>query len=142
MVPLQFENVKTWKHSGGEFTARWSPYGRLSFDAGYTYIDVGPNTQYNPEHQVNFTIITNWAILNRDLTFNIHGLGISRLYASNNHKDRLPDYVNVDIFTDWNIHKYFSIQLGLNNILDKEYETVRGYPFPGFLFTAGIRLDR
>ena len=141
-VPVQFENVKTWKHRGAEFTARWSLSKRLSLDTGYTYIDVGSNTQYNPEHQANFTITTSRAVLKRDLTFSIHGIGISRLYASDNHKYRLPDYVNIDFFADWHIHKYFTILMGVNNILDREYETVRGYPFPGLLFTAGIRLEQ
>ena len=35
-----------------------------------------------------------------------------------------------------------SLVVGVNNILDKEYESVYGYPFPGTVFTAGIRLEK
>jgi len=141
-TPLGFDNIGEWKHKGGELNISWKPSSRLSLGAGYTYIDVGSNTQYNPKHQATMRAGTGWKLFGRDLSLNLHGLGISSIYAANNSKNRLDDYFLLDLYTDWRIYEHGSLLIGINNLLDKEYESVEGYRFPGTVITAGIRLER
>jgi len=138
--PQGFENIGSWKHKGSELSMSWMPYPVFSLNAGYTYMDVGSNTQYNPKHQANLNVRTGWTLLGRELSLNLNGLGISSIYASNDSRDRLNDYMVFDLYADWRIHKYGSIIIGVNNLMDEKYESVRGYPLPGRVFTAGIRL--
>ena len=140
--PQIFDNIGEWQHKGGELTFDWMPVSRFAFRTGYTYMDVGINTQYNPKHQANLNVRTGWTILGREFSLNLNGLGISRIYAANDSKIRLADYVLLDLYADWQVHKYGSIVIGADNLLDKDYESVDGYPSPGRIITAGIRLEK
>ncbi len=85
---------------------------------------------------------TGWTLLGRDLSLNLHGLGISKIYAANDSNNRLDDYFLLDLYADWRVHEYCSFLIGANNLLNKEYESISGYRFPGTVVTAGIRLER
>ena len=44
---------------------------------------------------------------------------------------RLPGFATVDLHADWRLSKAWSVNLRLNNVTDKKYETVYGYNQPG-----------
>ncbi|MBA7560927.1 Vitamin B12 transporter BtuB [subsurface metagenome] len=140
--PVSFQNIGKWNHKGGELTMNWLISSHVSLAAGYTYLDTGSNTQYNPKHQGNLNTRTSWTVLGREFLLSLNCLGISQIYASNDHKDRLGDYLLLDLFADWEIYSNVSFILGINNLLDKKYESVQGYFMPGSVITAGLRLDR
>lgn len=141
-IPQGFGNIGEWKHKGAELTLHWLPSNHFVAYAGYTYLDAGSNTQYNPKHQGNLNLRTSWNVLKRELVLTLNGLAISGIYAGNNHESQFDDFVVLDVFADWRIHRYGSLILGIDNLLDRKYEAVQGYPMPGAVFTAGIRLER
>ena len=44
---------------------------------------------------------------------------------------RLPGFATVDLRADWRLSKEWSVNVRLNNVTDKKYETVYGYNQPG-----------
>ena len=44
---------------------------------------------------------------------------------------RLPGFATVDLRADWRLSKDWSVNLRINNVTDKKYETVYGYNQPG-----------
>ena len=44
---------------------------------------------------------------------------------------RLPGFATLDLRADWRISKQWSVNVRLNNVTDKKYETVYGYNQPG-----------
>ncbi|MFC1607473.1 TonB-dependent receptor plug domain-containing protein [Candidatus Latescibacterota bacterium] len=141
-VPQGFDNIGDWSHSGAEISTSWAPKPYLFIQTGYTILDVGSNTQYNPKHQVNLGIRTTGKFLGRELSLNLNGLGISNIYAANDSNNRLADYIVLDVFAELKVFEKASVVLGLDNILDKRYEAVHGYPLPGRVITAGIRIGQ
>jgi len=139
--PVRFENIGAWKHKGGELTLSYVHSRRFSFNAGYTYMDVGSNTQYNPMHQGTLSVHTSWRVLKRELNVNLNGYGVSKIYAGNDRENRLGDYVVLNLYSSMKVGRHAAVLFGVDNLLDKEYEAVYGYPFPGRVFTAGVRVE-
>ena len=44
---------------------------------------------------------------------------------------RLPGFATLDLRADWRLSKEWSVNVRLNNVADKKYETVYGYNQPG-----------
>ena len=51
---------------------------------------------------------------------------------------RLKPYTLLNLNTEWNINKYLSLSVKIDNLLSTSYETMYGYPMPGRNFTFGI----
>ncbi|HDP68690.1 MAG TPA: TonB-dependent receptor [Candidatus Marinimicrobia bacterium] len=69
---------------------------------------------------------------------------IDGLYSDDNPYDyalnpvRLDDYFLLDFRGSYDLSKYFSLFAEVKNLLDREYETMAGFPMPGINFTLGI----
>ncbi|RKY57661.1 MAG: hypothetical protein DRP96_09600 [Candidatus Neomarinimicrobiota bacterium] len=79
-----------------------------------------------------------------DIIAGIQGEWINNLYSDSNPYDysldykRLVPYTLLHLNARWNMNKYLTISLKLNNLTDTNYETMYGYPMPGRNFTIGL----
>lgn len=69
---------------------------------------------------------------------------IDGLYSDDNPYDytvnpvRLPDYFLLDFRGTYDLKRHLSLFAEVKNLLDREYETMVGFPMPGVNFTVGI----
>lgn len=57
--------------------------------------------------------------------------GVGRRYDTNNETGRMSGYGLVNLTAGYRINNELSLEARVNNVLDKSYETVRGYNTPG-----------
>jgi len=116
----------------------------LSQSINYTYLDTGGKKKgedeyeiapYKPRYRANYTI--NYS---DDSGLNI-GLGAEYVgeqwSGAGRTGDRLPDYLLFNLRIAQKIRS-LEVYISLDNIFDKKYQTVFGYPMPGRTIMAGI----
>ena len=66
-------------------------------------------------------------------------LAVGHRFDDTANTRRLGGYTTVDLFTDWQFARDLALQLRLNNLADKHYETAFGYNQPGRAVYATLR---
>jgi outer membrane receptor protein involved in Fe transport len=106
----------------------------LALQVNYSYLDPDEITAFNPKHQFKYMLMYRFGIFH----YSLYGKYIDNLFAANEFKNPLPDYHVLDMmvslrFIQWDI--YFKLQ----NLLDRTYYVLPGYPAPKFHIFAGIK---
>lgn len=137
----QMQNFGKAEYFGIEAQMNYSILENLSFNANYTYIE--RNNLTDPT--IHFTDVPNTKVM---ATLEYQPIKILRLIAnsefnssrfSTSYGTRVPDYTLLNFYGSAKILKNFSIDVGLNNIFDKNYSLVEGYPEEGRNFFVTLR---
>jgi len=80
-----------------------------------------------------------------DLAFGLQGQWINNLFSVENPYSygpvnyiRLHPYTLLNLNLNWDINDNFTLSAKVNNLMDREYETMYLFPMPGRHFTIGI----
>jgi outer membrane cobalamin receptor len=80
-----------------------------------------------------------------DLAFGLQGQWINNLFSIENPYSygpvnyvRLHPYTLLNLNLNWDINDNFTLSAKINNLMDREYETMYLFPMPGRHFTVGI----
>jgi vitamin B12 transporter len=143
---LGYINISKASTKGGEITCIVRPLHTLSVFTTYTRTDAkntesGEYLLRRPKHK--FTIRTDWKFLERA---NIH---LSLIYIGKREDfywlDWTPTPVTLDSYTLLNMAASYDLidslqfYVRLDNILDTDYEQIKGYGTPGFSVFGGLR---
>lgn len=108
--------------------------GQIGPWSGYTHLDIMDNKNLALKRRLNRTA-KNMLKLGVDYDTKQWKAGTSILAISNRldhlHNIKLGGYGLWDAYVAYSINKQLSVQLNLNNIGDKQYETAYGYNQPG-----------
>ncbi|NOX38228.1 MAG: TonB-dependent receptor [Calditrichaeota bacterium] len=131
--PVIFRNSGKARQHGieAQITLRRGRHFQQRF--AYSYLQPDQLTAFNPAHQFKY-----WArYQTRRLAVDVYGKYVYGLYASNNEKDRLPDYdvLNAAVSLRWGAVDF---QMKLLNILNRSYWILPDYPAPGFQLRVGM----
>lgn len=66
-------------------------------------------------------------------------LHVGERFDDTRNTRRLPGYTTLDVYTDWQLDKDWSLQAKINNLTDKQYETAFGYNQPRRAFYLTLR---
>jgi vitamin B12 transporter len=139
-------NINNAQTKGVEITCMAHPLPHFSFFSTYTRTDAknretGEPLLRRPKHK--FTAKANWGFLARA---NIH---LSLIYVGEREDlywlDWTPTPVILDSYTLLNAAAFYDLLdplqlfIRLDNILDTDYEQIKGYGTPGFSIFGGIR---
>jgi outer membrane cobalamin receptor len=111
-----------------------------------TYMDIEDpegsghvNRQGKPEYKFNGLIKYHYNRLHisADMEY-ISGLYDSNLFASN-QIEKVADFFVVDVKSSYQLHKNFQLFIGIENLLDRNYQQYPGYPMPGLSIHSGIK---
>jgi vitamin B12 transporter len=58
-------------------------------------------------------------------------LAVSDRFSNAANTERLPGFATLDLYAAYQMHKDWALNLRMNNLADKVYETARGYNQPG-----------
>ena len=119
--------------------------GPLSAQASGAWQDVGRYTRQNPSHKVNLVVGLRHPLGNGMLTGEVSGEWVGGLYENNYDRDPLDDVFFIDLALryPWDFPaRRFTLEpyLLVRNLLDLEYEYIRGYRMPGLNFLGGLKV--
>ena len=129
-----------YRAMGVEVSMRYSPIDLVSLGANYTYTGAdSPYTNHQavgrPEHQANLNL--NISPLRKKMNINLNLAYVGETYSFNDN--RVGDYVKLDLSFSYQIHPWLTPYLRVENLLNRDYETIEGYSEPGLSAYGGFR---
>ncbi|MBM3744219.1 MAG: TonB-dependent receptor [Acidobacteria bacterium] len=131
---LQLDNAGRALHRGLEGTARWSARPGLHLNAGYAWLHSTNLPPLLPEHKWNYAV--EWDA--RRAFLHLGGMSVGRRFADLTRRRQLGAYtlatlrLSVPLQRGWNAH------VTVDNLLNRRYEVLAGYPMPGVNALAGM----
>ncbi|WP_163410079.1 TonB-dependent receptor plug domain-containing protein [Flavobacterium ajazii] len=137
----QMQNFGEAEYKGIEAQLNYAILDNLSFNANYTYIERKNITSPN----IHFTDVPNTKVIGTLEYSPIKRLRLisnsefnSSRYSTSYGTD-VPDYTILNFYASGKILKNFSLDAGINNLFDKNYSLVEGYPEEGRNFFVTLR---
>lgn len=114
----------------------------MSHSANYTYNSTRDRETekvlfYRPAHKINYSVrMTN----NSGTALNISVEGVGRQFTDNIMESSVPGYATAD-FRLTQVFLSAKVFMGVDNLTNKRYLTRVGYPLPGKIYYAGIKIN-
>jgi vitamin B12 transporter len=141
-----FRNVSKAESRGVEVFASLSPTERLAFRADYTYMDTEDKTtgeQLLRRARNKFKLTANYAFSDRgNLNLGVSYTGQREdldFSVFPSERVKLKGYTLVDLAASYGITKNLEVFGRVENLLDQDYEEVKGYGTPGISAYAGLK---
>ncbi|MCD6417253.1 TonB-dependent receptor [bacterium] len=136
-----FRNSETFDRTGITTEIKVALHRTISLDVGYSYQQLRERTSISPAHHFTGGIFYRRKIF-VPVKISLMWDGAKDLFASDNEKDKLPDYLVADARISVKPVKWLSFNFAVDNIADIEYFTQKGYPMPPRTFWGGITLNK
>ncbi len=145
---MQNRNIGKVRHQGVEFTAEFTPCAWLQGGLGYTYLDrknlsdptlvltstprnrLTAHLKVEPVTGLRFQT----KVESQDALWDTYS-NLSKLTVNT----RLGGYTTLAFSAGWDVCKGVSLEGGLSNLLDRNYQLTTGYPLPGRTWFANLR---
>ncbi|MBN2265441.1 MAG: TonB-dependent receptor, partial [Candidatus Aminicenantes bacterium] len=142
-----YVNILEASSAGAELVLRARPSGSLELRAGYTLTDAKDETTgeallRRPRHKFSAALSSDWARKGR-LSVEILHLGRrDDLFWTGLATERvsLTACTLLNALASYDLASGLQVFARLDNVLDADYELVKGYGTPGFSLYAGFRL--
>lgn len=131
-------NTGKFNHRGIETAISVVANDNLAFNASTTNLDLEDDTALAPHHVYTIGL----AFTPGELTFAADGRMITDLYNQDGKMDKLNDFFVLDLQTSYRINNLVRLLIAAENVLDRQYEIVKGFPMPGFGIYGGFSLQR
>lgn len=131
--PPPFVNRGEFSSRGVEFETRWwisRIHGRLSASLQ----DLGNQTAGSAETVVGGTVVLPAA----QGRIALDCQWVHNLYGADRHQQKLSDYTVLNATLAYPVWRGIEAQIVMRNLLDTKYETMPGYPMPGFHALVGV----
>lgn len=142
----KYYNVGKAKTKGWETSASFKPLDWLSFDAYYTYMEAKDETSggtyqgkyliYRPKH-------TGGASLNikplEKLNVNLNVQYVGKRYRNASNTGEMPSYTLLNLVASYNVTEWFQAFGRVDNLTDKNYQSIYQYGEPGIGIYGGIK---
>lgn len=137
----QMQNFGEAEYKGIEAQLSYMPIQTLNISANYTYLERKNIT----DSTIHFTNVPNTKVIG---TVEYSPLKLLKLIAntefnssrySTSYGTTVPDYTLLNGFVSSKFSKYLSVDAGVNNIFDRNYSLVEGYPEEGRNFFVTLR---
>lgn len=132
----QKKNSGSFIHKGIEAEIKLKPGSRVSIYSNYSYLKTGKPVLYAPRHLLNLQgeYSNGLIVLNAGIKY-VHGL------YSNLTTLRSENYLLFNSVLSVHISDRISLFAKGDNIFNKKYQINEGYPMPGAVWQAGIKVN-
>jgi len=131
---LQLLNRGRALNRGLEANVRWQPARRLGFNSGYAYLrstNLGP---YIPQRKLNYSV--DWDL--RRAFLHLGGMTVGRRWANTSRTAQLEGFTLATLKFTVPVQRNLSVFGLVDNLFNRRYEVVTGYPMPGINAMGGI----
>jgi iron complex outermembrane receptor protein len=133
---MKLENIGRASNRGLEANARLRVSRHVSFSSGYAYLSSTNLAPYVPQNKLNYS-------LDLDLNhafFSIGGSTVGRTWANTARTQHLSEYTAMTLKCTIPVGKHWSFFAMVDNLLNKEYQEIAGYPMPGTNAAGGFKI--
>lgn len=151
LVDFDFEqflhvNRSRVRARGAELTARWQPHPALALDAEATYLEARDLDGGRLLHQPRWTggARVTWRPEER-LSLRLQARAVSRSLDEQipvPDRDTVSGYGLLGFAGSWRVRDALTLRARLDNLTDRSYQTLVGFPGPGRSFWIGLGWDR
>ena len=127
-------NSGSFSHKGFELSGFTTLLEKLKVDVSYSYLDAGEETMESPKHKVYLGGSYPVSILR--ISAGIQS--VAGLYGNDNHANPLTDYTLINARVSAQLTSQWSVYVSGENLLDRKYQILAGYPMPGITAIGGI----
>ncbi len=131
---LQLENSGQALNRGLEINGRWQPIRRVILNGGYAYLRSTNLAPYIPEHKLNYSLDLD---IGRAL-LSLGGNSVGRTWADSQRTRQLDEYTLIAFKSTFPLGRMLSAFVMIDNLLNRGYEVVEGYPMPGLNAMGGL----
>lgn len=136
-VDMKNQNTGRFVNKGIEVSARSYPLDNLSLYATYSYLHTSLfNLTGAPENQYYFGV--DWTPI-KHLGVGADLKGVTGLYVADGIKKQ--NYALLNLKVSYEVCRYLSLFVRLENITDTHYLINRGYDMPGFTAMGGFKVQ-
>jgi len=138
----KYYNIDEVKTNGWETSVSFKPLDWLSLDASYAYTEAKDDTtdrdlMYRPKH-------TGGASLNirplKKLNVNLNVQYVGKRYRNTANTLEMPDYTLVNLAASYEATKRLQVFGRVDNLTDKNYESIYRYGEPGIGVYGGVKI--
>lgn len=141
-------NIGEASSQGTEFSLRAIPAKDMSFSASYTWCraqddSTGQPLLRRPEHKTALKIYYD-GLKKTHMTLSLLYMGERQDNFYQNFQTvrvTLPDFTLINASISYDLFNYAQFFLRFDNILNSDYELIKGYASPGFSVYGGLKLD-
>jgi len=141
-------NIGEASSRGTEFSMKSIPVKGLSFSASYTRCKARDDSTElpllrRPEHKASLKIYYG-GLKKTHMTLSLLYVGErdDNFYQNfQTTRVTLPEYTLINASLGYDLFKYAQFFLRFDNLLNKQYELIKGYGSPGFSVYGGVKLD-
>jgi len=138
------QNVDKASVKGLEGEVKLKPSEKLSLSLNYTYLEAkdekefkGNFLPYRPQNKFFWSLdYRMWS----NLQLHLEGELVGERYTNRENTEKLPSYTLLGARITFNLGKKAKVFLKGDNLLDEEYEDMKGYPMPGTTFKGGVEI--
>ena len=130
-------NVGAFENKGVEFSADFRAADRLRFNANYSYLHMGTIYTGAPVHKAY--VSGTWTP--GRFSANIGLMGIKDLYLSTGEDAVKSSYVDLKCRLAYRVLDWLTVFVRGENLLDRDYQTMLGFPEPGITVLGGISVE-
>jgi outer membrane cobalamin receptor len=131
----KYENAGQALNKGFELNGRWQPLRRLTLKMGYAYLHSTNLAPYVPGHKLNYSLDLNVG----RIFLSFSGVSVGKTWADAVRTQQLESYSVLTLKGTVFLHKNISMFAVLDNLLNRHYQVVAGYPMPGLNASGGFR---
>lgn len=134
----RFANSGEFTHKGIEAALSIKANRNLAITATTTNLNLEDDTALAPHNIYTFSLV----YTPKRLTFTLDGRLVTELYNRDNKQDKLDNYFVLDLQGSYRISRLIRGFLAIENLLDEDYEIVKGFPRPGRAVFLGFAFNR
>ncbi|MBR7004398.1 MAG: TonB-dependent receptor [Bacteroidales bacterium] len=130
-------NVGAFENNGVEFSTTWQALDNLRFNANYSYLHMGTLYTGAPVHKAY--VSGTWNI--GKFSVNLGAMGIKDLYLTTGDDAKTSDYIDLKCRLSWQATSWLTLFARGENLLNKSYMTMDGFPEPGITVFGGLSVS-
>ena len=133
---MQNRNVGEFTNKGIEFSLNYLILNNLSFNTNYSHLNMEKSITGAPKNKFYAGMVYS----PNKFTLSAGAQVINKLYLATGDTPSTTDYTLVDARVAYRLFNRIEVFVKGENLLDKKYETMNGYPMPGITVFGGINI--
>ncbi|MBO5545405.1 MAG: TonB-dependent receptor [Bacteroidales bacterium] len=130
-------NVGAFENKGVEFSADFQATDQLKFNANYSYLHMGKVYIGAPVHKAY--VSATWTP--GRFSANLGLMGIKDLYLSTGDNAVTSSYADLKARLSYRIADWITVFVRGENLLNRQYQTMLGFPEPGITVLGGVAIN-